>query len=327
MHIDEFGECETKGGENEISNNYGVKLIVVKRAAVGVGARMLFYPTLFYNVVRNTFEPKFHWWDQIDEFVLLGAVPFPSDVLHLKELGVCGVVTLNEPYETLVPTSLYNEYGIENLVLPTRDYLFAPSFENLCKAVDFIHKNASNGKMTYVHCKAGRGRSTTVVLCYLVEYKQMTPYEAYEYVRFRRPRVLLASSQRQAVEEFYQLRVTKTHNPTGHLQSIPKPVPLVASSKAFFSFDDSTTFVLISESDVEGYTESATANQNNKTLLADFVCRVQFARLSYFWLSCQSQKKKSKEVGNEKIDASCSVEAEQVSGAYSCLAQGVVVKL
>uniref|UniRef100_A0A804LZ48 Dual specificity protein phosphatase DSP8 n=1 Tax=Zea mays TaxID=4577 RepID=A0A804LZ48_MAIZE len=41
--------------------------------------------------------------------VLLGAVPFPSDVLRLKTLGVCGVVTLNESYERLVPTSLYED--------------------------------------------------------------------------------------------------------------------------------------------------------------------------------------------------------------------------
>jgi atypical dual specificity phosphatase len=80
-----------------------------KRAAVGVGARMLFYPTLCYNVVRNRLESHFHWWDQVDEHVLLGAVPFPSDVLRLKELGVCGVVTLNESYERLVPRSLYEE--------------------------------------------------------------------------------------------------------------------------------------------------------------------------------------------------------------------------
>lgn len=41
------------------------------------------------------------------QFILLGAVPFPSDVPCLKKLGVNGVVTLNEPYETLVPTALY----------------------------------------------------------------------------------------------------------------------------------------------------------------------------------------------------------------------------
>ncbi|KAJ0524375.1 hypothetical protein HanHA300_Chr09g0299681 [Helianthus annuus] len=40
-------------------------------------------------------------------FLLLGAVPFPKDVPRLKQLGVGGVITLNESYETLVPTSLY----------------------------------------------------------------------------------------------------------------------------------------------------------------------------------------------------------------------------
>ena len=42
------------------------------------------------------------------QFLLLGAVPFPKDVPRLKQLGVGGVITLNEPYETLVSTSLYH---------------------------------------------------------------------------------------------------------------------------------------------------------------------------------------------------------------------------
>lgn len=43
----------------------------------------------------------------IFQFLLLGAVPFPNDVPRLQQLGVRGVITLNEPYETLVPSSLY----------------------------------------------------------------------------------------------------------------------------------------------------------------------------------------------------------------------------
>lgn len=101
------------------------------------------------------------------QFILLGAVPFPSDVPQLKELGVCGVITLNEPYETLVPSSLYKvclfsifnlailsfgffhiltsfnflwkSYCIDHLVIATRDYCFAPSMEAICQAVEFIH--------------------------------------------------------------------------------------------------------------------------------------------------------------------------------------------
>ncbi|KAL1563279.1 Phosphatidylglycerophosphate phosphatase ptpmt2 [Salvia divinorum] len=190
------------------SRNTEIRLITVradaKRALVGAGARILFYPTLLYNVFRNKIQAEFRWWDQIDQYLLLGAVPFPKDVPRLKHLGVGGVITLNEPYETLVPTSLYCANGIDHLVIPTRDYLFAPSFGDINRAVDFIHRNALSGQTTYVHCKAGRGRSTTIVLCYLVQYKHMTPAAALEHVRSRRPRVLLAPIQWKAVQEYQQ---------------------------------------------------------------------------------------------------------------------------
>ncbi|KAM7263438.1 hypothetical protein ACFE04_001121 [Oxalis oulophora] len=92
-----------------------------------------------HNVFRNKLQSEFRWWDQIDQFVLLGAVPFPKDVTRLKELGVGGVITLNEPYETLVPSSLYHDFGIDHLVIPTRDYAFPPSFIDISRAVEFIH--------------------------------------------------------------------------------------------------------------------------------------------------------------------------------------------
>lgn len=52
---------------------------------------------------------------------MLGAVPFPTDVPLLKELGVAGVVTLNEPYETLVPSSLYQVSIIFHAVIRTEN--------------------------------------------------------------------------------------------------------------------------------------------------------------------------------------------------------------
>ncbi|CAH8320126.1 unnamed protein product [Eruca vesicaria subsp. sativa] len=177
-----------------------------KRALIGAGGRILFYPTLLYNLVRFKLQSQFRWWDQIDEFLLMGAVPFRKDVPRLKKLGVGGVITLNEPFETLVPSSLYNAYEMDHLVIPTRDYLFAPSIEDITRAVNFIHKNTLLGKTTYVHCKAGRGRSTTVVLCYLIEHKSMTVAEAFEHVRSIRPRVLLHPSQRKVVEEYKRLQ-------------------------------------------------------------------------------------------------------------------------
>ena len=58
------GDCGAAVGEGGVVMRVAVD---AKRAAVGVGARMLFYPTLCYNVVRNRLESHFHWWDQVDE--------------------------------------------------------------------------------------------------------------------------------------------------------------------------------------------------------------------------------------------------------------------
>ncbi|KAK9058972.1 hypothetical protein SSX86_021590 [Deinandra increscens subsp. villosa] len=284
MYIEELKE----GGDGDVGSGEspggGGAMVVsdAKRMLVGAGARALFYPTLLYNVVRNKIQTEFRWWDRVDQFVLLGAVPFPTDVFRLKELGVCGVVTLNESYETLVPTSLYHANGIDHLVIPTRDYVFAPSYDDICKAVEFIHENASAGKATYVHCKAGRGRSTTIVLCYLVKHKQMTPNAAYEYVKSIRPRVRLAFSQWQAVQDYYYYLDRAKEQPK------------------FEAFDDEAV-VLVAESDLEGYKESfesgLTRNRNILTELS-LICRAQLAsqatvaRLSCLWLGCNNGGRK-----------------------------------
>ncbi|KAF3777463.1 putative dual specificity protein phosphatase [Nymphaea thermarum] len=230
-------------------------------ALVGLGARALFYPTLFYNVVRNKIQAEFRWWDEVDEFLLLGAVPFPKDVPRLKELGVGGVITLNEPYETLVPTSLYKDHGIKHLEIPTRDYLFAHSYANICRAVDFIHNNASCGMTTYVHCKAGRGRSTTVVLCYLMAYKNMTPDTALAFVRSSRPRVLLARSQWQAVQEFGMRR--------------SRSLLVMPTQLSYGNDDDENSLVLVTLEDIEGYSPSSSSSKSWEALRT--ACKVQVA--------------------------------------------------
>ncbi|KAL0379740.1 UNVERIFIED_CONTAM: putative dual specificity protein phosphatase DSP8 [Sesamum angustifolium] len=304
MYIEELKEGDSVSGEQQVCGDHCEGALVVwdpKRVLVGAGARALFYPTLLYNVVRNKIQSEFRWWDRVDQYVLLGAVPFPTDVPRLKALGVGGVVTLNEPYETLVPTSLYHDHGIEHLVIPTRDYLFAPSHGDICQAVDFIHGNALCGKTTYVHCKAGRGRSTTIVLCYLVKHKQMTPEAAYEYVRSIRPRVLLASSQWQAVQDYYHgLEKPEAETCMDNLPQKALSFPAQADPEDF----DDNSLVLITESDLDGYEESPDSGSAGQNMLTDLnlACRVQFAsqaafsRLSCLWLRSQTDQKVSKKL-------------------------------
>ncbi|CAL0312526.1 unnamed protein product [Lupinus luteus] len=263
MKIEELDGTDCSGVEEE-KHEKQIGRVDAKRALVGAGARILFYPTLLYNVLRNKIETEFRWWDQVDEFLLLGAVPFPKDVPLLKQLGVGGVITLNEPYETLVPSSLYHAHGIDHLVIPTRDYLFAPSFADISRAVQFIHQNACCGKTTYVHCKAGRGRSTTIVLCYLVEYKHMTPVAALEYVRSRRPRVLLAPSQWKAVQGYHKGRPRSlTRSPSGDA-------------------------VLITQADLEGYHSTSDAGKELAIVRKVPKTKPMIARLSCLFASLKA---------------------------------------
>jgi atypical dual specificity phosphatase len=64
---DEREEARGGGGGGGRGEVVAVVRLRAKRALVGAGARVLFYPTLLYNVLRNRFESEFRWWDRIDQ--------------------------------------------------------------------------------------------------------------------------------------------------------------------------------------------------------------------------------------------------------------------
>mmetsp|Transcript_27859 Transcript_27859/g.66176 ORF Transcript_27859/g.66176 Transcript_27859/m.66176 type:complete len:243 (-) Transcript_27859:229-957(-) len=165
-------------------------------------SRVMFYPSLAWNIARTTVQPDYRWYTEIVENLLLGALPFHSMLDDFKQQGIQAVVTLNEGFELFVTTEHYEALGIQHLHIPTIDFLFAPNVEDMHRAVDFIQGNLSGGRRTYVHCKAGRGRSATVVVCFLVKHRGMAPEEALLFVRERRPQICLAPGQWAAVLEF-----------------------------------------------------------------------------------------------------------------------------
>lgn len=66
-----------EGGSEE---SHGREIVAVKarRALVGAGARILFYPTLMYNVFRNKIQAEFRWWDEVDQVSLAPRSPCGS---------------------------------------------------------------------------------------------------------------------------------------------------------------------------------------------------------------------------------------------------------
>ncbi|KAL3325991.1 hypothetical protein AABB24_036947 [Solanum stoloniferum] len=125
----------------------------------------------------------------------------------------------------------------------------------------------------------------------------MTPEAAYDYVRSIRPRVLLAPSQWQAVQEYYA-RVKNTGSDVCGDDNSSKMLDFPAQ-KEVAVFDDGSV-VLVSECDLDGYDEIVESDLTRNEVLVDLnlACRgVQVARqaaisrLSYLWLRYHSTKK------------------------------------
>ncbi|KAG8564543.1 hypothetical protein GDO81_016514 [Engystomops pustulosus] len=177
--------------------------------------RVLFYPTLLYNVIMEKISSR-KWYDRIDETVILGALPFRgmSDRL-IKEENVHGVITMNEEYETRLLCHSSQEWkslGVEQLRLSTVDFTGVPTLEHLQEGVAFVHKHREMGHSVYIHCKAGRSRSATMVAAYLIERHKWKPEAATNFIADIRPHILIHSRQRQMLEKFY-LSLTHSESP------------------------------------------------------------------------------------------------------------------
>jgi atypical dual specificity phosphatase len=66
----------------------------------------------------------------------------------------------------------WNNHNVEFLQLSTRDIFDAPCQSKLLQGVQFIKKFKNADSSVYVHCKAGRTRSATLVGCYLMAVSQ-----------------------------------------------------------------------------------------------------------------------------------------------------------
>jgi len=182
------------------------------------GAKVAFIPTLLWNLLRSRIDRN--WYDRINETIVLGALPFPSTARKLvADEAVKGVITLNQEYETKylsLSNEEWQELGVTQLRIPTLDYDSTPTVDEIENAIAFIKTFREKQQSVYVHCKAGRGRSAFLVVCYLVKEENMRPEDAFEFVKSKRSHVLLWSNQRRNVEEYACLVSNLTAKNTGN---------------------------------------------------------------------------------------------------------------
>lgn len=164
-----------------------------------LAARLLFVPTLAWNLLLARVLHWRRWWDQVDDRLILGALPLHGDVPALVQLGVRAVVNTCEEYGG--PRSAYEHAGIVQLRIPTVDFT-PPRLADIDRAVAFIDEHVARGSAVYVHCKAGRARSATIALCWLVHARKLSPEAAQALLLEKRPHVHPKLTQRAVVIEF-----------------------------------------------------------------------------------------------------------------------------
>lgn len=165
------------------------------------------------------------WYHSINDKISLGAIPLKNlghlDAFAKNHIGA--VLSLVEPHEATT-SSLMSEpvlkheweaHKIQYLNLPTPD-MEAPTLDKIASAVGFIFKNACAGRKTYIHCKAGIGRSATIAICYLLKHHQSEienscvngdlVEKAIHYVKKIRPQIHLTKAQRNMVKVYIDLQ-------------------------------------------------------------------------------------------------------------------------
>lgn len=170
--------------------------------------------SLIYTLAKHTLS-TYDWWNEIKGYnIVLGAIPLENRDHRqlLCKNDIEAVLSMVEKYEI-------NGNGI--LTEPVKQWgngiihkvIEAPDFDPvdlkfIDEAVNFIHQCHLKNKKVYVHCKAGRGRSATVVVCYLLKHHKNdfpTVKAAMDFVKSQRSQMSLNDQQHARVHEYHRL--------------------------------------------------------------------------------------------------------------------------
>ncbi|MHB8252619.1 MAG: phosphatase domain-containing putative toxin [Acidiferrobacter sp.] len=153
------------------------------------------------NIINESFGPRGFLW--LKRGVLAGT-PRPGIVFELrydldalKRVGVTALVSLTE---TPIEEDVIGEYGIKCLRSPIPD-MGAPDMGQAIILCQAIERMIAENEVIAVHCRAGMGRTGTVLASYLI-WEGASALAALEAVRRIEPRWVQSDVQTHFLEGF-----------------------------------------------------------------------------------------------------------------------------
>ena len=115
---------------------------------------------------------------------------------EFRELGVSVELNLSQENNELPPKD------IETYVwIPVVDG-YSPTQTQLDTGTSVMNEAIKDGKIIYVHCKNGHGRSPTLVAAYFIRFAGKSLSEAISLVQEKRPEIHIEKTQMKELEEF-----------------------------------------------------------------------------------------------------------------------------
>jgi protein-tyrosine phosphatase len=134
-------------------------------------------------------------YDQILPNLFVGTYPeTPEDIRELKDrCGITAVLNLQTDEDFRERgidwpemEESYRGLGLEVNRVPMRDFDPEDQRQHLPEAVEVLAGLLDAGRVTYLHCNAGTGRSPLVAMAYLHWIRKMSREQAIRHVRERR---------------------------------------------------------------------------------------------------------------------------------------------
>lgn len=169
--------------------------------------------------VSDSFGPRGFLWLKKG---MLAGTPRPGvfhdinyDLKALQRVGVTCLVTLTE---RAPETEEMREYGMENIWSPIPD-MAAPSHTQAFDICRKIEQALRDEKVVAVHCRAGLGRTGTILAAYLI-WEGQEALDALETVRRVEPRWVQSEEQVAFLEQFATVLAELSSSPGTQLTNV-----------------------------------------------------------------------------------------------------------